>query len=74
MLAAIYPPAKRKAVAMSWLSHNFQQCSYGAKVFVQNQGPLTLGVAWDNEVYQLTIDLQAANERATQAVKQKKVL
>ena len=74
MLAAIYPPAKRKAVAMGWLSHNFQQCSYGAKIFVQNQGPVTLGVAWDNEVYQLTIDLQAVNERATQAIKQKKVL
>lgn len=74
MLAQIYPPTKRKAVAMSWLSFNFQRCSFGAKVFVQNQGPLTLGTAWDSEVYQLTIDLQAPKEKATQAIRKKKVL
>jgi len=74
MLAEIHPPAKRKAVAMNWLSFNFRRCSFGAKVFVQNQGPLTLGTAWDSEVYQLTIDLQALQERATQAIRRKKVL
>ena len=74
MLTEIHPPAKRKAVAMNWLSFNFQRCSFGAKVFVQNQGPLTLGTAWDSEVYQLTIDLQAQEEKATQAIRKKKVL
>ena len=59
---------------MNWLSFNFRRCSFGAKVFVQNQGPLTLGTAWDSEVYQLTIDLQALQERATQAIRRKKVL
>jgi len=59
---------------MAWLSRNHQRCSYGAKVYVQNQGPLTLGTAWDTEVYQLTLDLQAVTERATQAIRKKKVL
>ena len=74
MLAQIHPPTKRKRVAMDWLSFNFRRCSYGAKIFVQNNGPLTLGTAWDSEVYQLTLDLQAPEERATQAVRKKKVL
>lgn len=59
---------------MDWLRYNFQRCSYGTKIFVQNQGPLTLGTAWDVEVYQLTLDLQAQSERATQAIRKKKVL
>jgi hypothetical protein len=59
---------------MDWLRYNFRKCTYGNKIFVQNQGPLTLGTAWDSEVYQLTLDLQAQSERATQAIRKKKVL
>lgn len=74
MLANIHPPKRRKDIAVGWLSYNRQQCSYGNMIYIRNQGPLTLGTAWDADVWVLTWDLQAPTERATQAIKKKRVL
>ena len=74
MLADIHPPKRRKDIAIEWLSFNRQQCSYGNTIYIRNQGPLTLGTAWDNDVWILTWDLQAPTERTTQAIKKKRVL
>ena len=73
-LQLVNPPAKRHQVAKDWLKFNYQQCGYGAMIYVRNSMPRVLGTAHQVDVDVLTWELVAPQAERTQALKKKRRL
>jgi len=73
-LKLVNPPAKRHEVAKDWLKFNYQQCGYGAMIYVRNSMPRVLGTAHQVDVDVLTWELVAPQAERTQAIKKKRRL
>ena len=71
-LRLVQPPAKRHEVAMNWLKFNFQQCGYGAYIYVRNTMPRVLGTAHQTDVEMLTWDLVEPQAEKVQAIQKKR--
>ena len=74
MLATVQPPSRRKKVAREWMLWNKGKCDYARQVYINNQGPLTLGTAWDRELVDFTWCLKSKEAPRTQALTQKRRL
>ena len=59
---------------MDWLRFNYQQCGYGAYIYIRNSMPRILGTAHQTDVDVLTWELVAPQAERVQALKQKRRL
>jgi len=59
---------------MEWLRFNYQQCGYGAYIYIRNSMPRVLGTAHQVDVDVLTWELVAPQAERTQAMTKKRRL